>query len=119
VEFRHASWTTPETFAFLREARLAFCAVDTPRLPGLPPPVVAATAPLGYVRFHGRNRATWRTGTAATRYDYLYTEGELAEWLPRLRGLAAETQRAYVFFNNHVRGQAVSNAQMLAGLLHG
>lgn len=119
VEFRHASWITEETFAWLRELGIGFCAVDAPRLPDLPPPVAAVTAPVGYVRFHGRNAGTWRTGTATTRYDYLYTEDELRDWVPRIRAVAAGAERAYVFFNNHVRGQAVMNARMLAGLLRG
>jgi uncharacterized protein YecE (DUF72 family) len=119
VEFRHAGWITEETFAWLREHGIGFCAVDAPPLPDVPPPVVAVTAPVAYIRFHGRNTGTWRTGNATTRYDYLYTEDELRDWVPRVRAAAADSQRAYVFFNNHVRGQAVMNARMLADLLRG
>ena len=51
--------------------------------------VLAVTAPITYVRFHGRNAAKWwRHEHAHERYDYLYTEGELAEWVPKIRELA-------------------------------
>lgn len=118
VEFRHRSWTTAETFDFLRELGVAYCCVDEPRLPNLPPPVVRATASIAYVRFHGRNQKTWWThGEAWERYDYLYSEAELREWVPKIRSLAEATKKCYAFFNNHARGQAVTNAQMLLQLL--
>jgi uncharacterized protein YecE (DUF72 family) len=118
VEFRHRSWTTEETFDLLRELGAGYCCVDEPRLPNLPPPVVRATAPIAYVRFHGRNRQKWWTHAEAwERYDYLYSEAELQEWLPRIRALAGTAETCYAFFNNHARGQAVTNAQMLVQLL--
>ena len=118
VEFRHRSWTTEETFALLREQGAAYCCVDEPRLPNLPPPVVRATAPIAYVRFHGRNRQKWWTHAEAwERYDYLYSEAELREWVPKIQALAGAAETCYAFFNNHAHGQAVTNAQMLARLL--
>jgi uncharacterized protein YecE (DUF72 family) len=118
VEFRHESWITEETFELLRAVGLAYCCVDAPRLPGLPPPAARATAPVAYVRFHGRNAESWRRPVGRhARYDYLYTEDELRGWLPKLRALAAGTDRCYAFFNNHVRGQAITNARMLAQLV--
>ncbi len=118
VEFRHRSWTSEETFDLLRNLGVAYCCVDEPRLPNLPLPVVRATAPIAYIRFHGRNRQKWWTHAEAwERYDYLYSDGELLEWVPKIRSLAEATQKCYAFFNNHARGQAVTNAQMLIGLL--
>ena len=118
VEFRHRSWTTDETFALLRELGAAYCCVDEPPLANLPPPVVRVTAPLAYVRFHGRNRQKWWShAEASERYDYLYSETELREWIPGLRKLAEASRKCYAFFNNHARGQAVANAQTLIRLL--
>jgi uncharacterized protein YecE (DUF72 family) len=39
---------------------------------------------------HGRNAETWnvRGGSAAERFDYLYSKEELAEWAPRLKELS-------------------------------
>jgi uncharacterized protein YecE (DUF72 family) len=59
VEFRHDSWLTPELEPALRERKIGYCAVDEPALPGLLPPVTMVTAEDAYVRFHGRNTATW------------------------------------------------------------
>ena len=61
------------------------------------------TSSIAYVRFHGRNLETWnkRGGSAAERFDYLYSDEELAEWVPILRQLAGESQEAYAFFNNN------------------
>lgn len=118
LEFRHRSWLQDPVFDLLRREGLGFCCVDEPRLPGLLPPVAIATAPVGYVRFHGRNAAKWwHHEEAWERYDYLYSAAELGEWVPRIRTLAGSTRRSYVFFNNHAGGQAVTNAQMLTRLL--
>ena len=120
VEFRHESWITEEIFGLLSELGLAYCCVDEPRIPILPPPVARQTASVAYVRFHGRNRRNWwKAPDRHGRYDYLYSEAELQEWVPRLRALAQEADRCFAFFNNHVRGQAITNAQMLASLLAG
>jgi len=114
VEFRHRSWINEETMAFLRQVGAGYCAVDEPRLPGLPPPMAEVTAPVGYVRFHGRNKEKWwHHEKAEERYDYRYTQDELEEWIPKIRKLADHALRVYVFFNNHVRGQAPANAREL------
>jgi uncharacterized protein YecE (DUF72 family) len=118
VEFRHRSWITDETFELLRSLEVAYCCVDAPRLRDLPSPEARATTRIAYVRFHGRNAAGWRRPVGRhARYDYQYPEDELREWVPKLGALAAATDRCYAFFNNHVRGQAITNARMLAGLM--
>lgn len=114
VEFRNADWVQDQTFAWLRRQGLGFCCVDGPRLKGLMPDVAVATSELGYVRFHGRNAEKWwQHEEAWERYDYLYSEAELAEWVPKIQTLAAQTADVYVFFNNHYRAQAVRNAQQM------
>ena len=81
-----------EVLRWLEERRMSYVTVDAPRLDAanVPRTVVAATTPLAYVRFHGRNAATWNTrgGGAAQRFDYLYGEDELREWVEPLRELA-------------------------------
>jgi uncharacterized protein YecE (DUF72 family) len=119
VEFRNSGWVSEETFALLRELECGFCCVDEPRLKGLMPRIVKATSPIGYVRFHGRNAAKWwQHEQAYERYDYLYSEEELAEWVPAVQELAEETEKTYLFFNNHYEGKAGQNAQMMAQLLN-
>ncbi len=118
VEFRNGAWVREEVFGMLREQGLGFCCVDQPRLKGLLPPVAVATSRIGYVRFHGRNAARWwEHEEAHERYDYLYTEAELAEWVPKIKALEKETERVFVFTNNHYEAKAVTNARMLEKML--
>lgn len=119
AEFRHREWVEDEsTFGLLASLGVGYVCVDEPRFKGLVPPVVRATSALGYVRFHGRNyQSWWRPRHRDERYDYLYSEAELREWLPRLRALQDGTGLVLAVLNNHRRGQAVLNAQMLIDLL--
>jgi uncharacterized protein YecE (DUF72 family) len=145
VEFRHASWLDEEhradTLRFLEEQGFTYVTVDAPKTGGrnVLPTVVAVTSPTAFVRFHGRNADTWnkRTGSAAERFDYLYSEDELREWVPQLKELAGQSQTVYAMFNNNGRStmpptapleakenekdgyvaQAPTNAQMLKRLL--
>jgi uncharacterized protein YecE (DUF72 family) len=118
VEFRNAQWLTSETFALLQENHLGFCCVDEPRLQGLIPPVAEVTAETAYVRFHGRNAAKWwQHEEAWERYDYTYSDEELLEWVPKIKALAAQAERTFVFANNHWQSQAVGTARQLRMLL--
>jgi uncharacterized protein YecE (DUF72 family) len=119
VEFRHRGWVDDErTFDFLRDQQMAYCCVDEPRLQDLVPPVTAVTAPLAYVRFHGRNAEKWyRSEHAWERYNYLYSEAELREWVAPVHQLAQQAEEVLVFFNNHYSGNAAQNALEFAELL--
>lgn len=118
VEFRHDSWVTEETFEFLRQHRLSYCCVDQPRLRGLLPPVAVATAPVAYVRFHGRNAVKWwHHDEAWERYDYTYSRDELGEWVPRIETLAKDSDLVLIYMNNHWQGQAVDSARQMRELL--
>ena len=82
--------------------------VDAPRseAKNLIPTVVALTTPTAYVRFHGRNAKTWnvRGGSAADRFDYLYPEEELEEWVDLTRRVSAEAEQAYALMNTNAYG---------------
>ncbi|RMG60852.1 MAG: DUF72 domain-containing protein [Calditrichaeota bacterium] len=117
VEFRNWTWNRQEVFQFLRENNLGYVNVDQPRLRGLLPPQSVLTTDAGYVRFHGRNKQEWWQGTNETRYNYLYTEEELKEWLGRIATLLKQSKRTHIFFNNHPQGKAVKNALQLKALL--
>ncbi|MBI2091162.1 MAG: DUF72 domain-containing protein [Deltaproteobacteria bacterium] len=72
-----------------------------------------------YFRLHGRNREKWWSHAGAwERYDYLYSQREIASIAQKLKSMArAQGERpgkSFVFFNNHARGQAVVNAIMLS-----
>jgi uncharacterized protein YecE (DUF72 family) len=125
VEFRHRDWfaeeARSEVLSFLEERRMSYVTVDAPRLDGrnVPETVVAVTGPVAYVRFHGRNAATWnrRGGGAAERFDYTYAAGELAEWVQPLRELSGAAEQAYAFFNNNNQTNGVAQAPAGAALL--
>ena len=135
VEFRHRSWLDDEhraeTLSFLEQHGMTNVIVDAPRseAKNLVPTVVALTSPVAYVRMHGRNAKTWnvRGGSAADRFDYLYGEDELREWVDPLRELAGKAEEAYVLFNTNARSpsprgegeiaQGAENAYRLARVL--
>jgi uncharacterized protein YecE (DUF72 family) len=118
VEFRHRDWQRPETLRRLRAAGLGWCNVDEPAQSSLMRPDAQSTSHTGYVRFHGRNAATWwQHEKPADRYSYLYSAEELAEWLPRIDRIADATDETFVFFNNHANGQATINARQMAQML--
>jgi uncharacterized protein YecE (DUF72 family) len=118
VEFRHRDWQRPETVRRLRALGLGWCNVDEPAQSSLLRPDAQMTSRVGYVRFHGRNAATWwNHEKPADRYSYLYSESELEEWLPRIEHIADGTDETFVFFNNHANGQAAVNARQMSALL--
>ncbi len=117
VEFRNAQWYNNRTLDGLRSFKVAFVSLDLPQVQGNPPLMDVSTAPLAYIRLHGRNQETWWGSDAAARYDYLYSEQELLAIAERVRGLAMGARTVVVYFNNHRRGQAVKNAQRLRLLL--
>ena len=117
VEFRKRDWQKQSVEAGLRERGVALVSVDEPDLPGLPAAADTATADLAYIRFHGRNAANWWTGDNASRYDYLYSLDELAQWTERVKAILARARLLLIFFNNHRRGQAVTNARQFGELL--
>jgi uncharacterized protein YecE (DUF72 family) len=118
AEFRNDSWANDEAFGRLKEMKVGFCNVDEPGLKGLMPATAASTSDVGYFRFHGRNaKKWWRHEKAAERYDYLYEQKELEDWVPRIKEVAAKAKKTYVFMNNHPLGQAVTNAEMMMDLL--
>jgi uncharacterized protein YecE (DUF72 family) len=125
VEFRHSSWVDgpqrERTMRFLADRFLTYVSVDEPQIPGahVMPPISAATSPLGYVRFHGRNAGMWNahTASAADRFDYLYSPHELESWNAPIHELAENTERTWVMFNNCRYDYAPRNAREMAEIL--
>ncbi|MDM7999021.1 MAG: DUF72 domain-containing protein [Dehalococcoidia bacterium] len=124
VEFRHNSWVNDKnrdrTLTFLRENDVPFVCVDEPQgFKSSVPPLAEATSDIALVRFHGRNRDTWEKPgiTTAERFNYLYTEDELREWVPRIKTLAGNTRQCHVLFNNCHEDKAVRNARQIRLML--
>jgi uncharacterized protein YecE (DUF72 family) len=120
-EFRNASWfdgdNAEETLEFLRRHELPLVCVDMPQgHRSSVPPLLAATADLAVVRFHGHSDK-WTSKDIHEKFGYEYSRSELQEWAPRLRGLADEAETTQVFMNNCYSDYAQRNAATLIELL--
>ena len=99
VEFRSPLWLGKDdvdrTLGWLADHDLGLVVVDAPKVSKLPK-VVAATADIAVVRFHGRADDTWkaRTASAAERFKYLYNKRQLSPWVQHVEELAAEAARS-------------------------
>jgi len=125
VEFRNAMWMAEErdrdrTLKFLADNEIPYVCVDEPQgFKSSVPPVTAVTAPTALLRMHGHNNEMWnmRGKTAAERFDYLYSEDELREWVPRVRDLAGDAREVHVLMNNCHRDYSVRNARQIGEML--
>lgn len=116
IEFRNQAWLKEQTFQFLEKKGIGFCVVDEPKLSQLMPYDPRATSEIGYFRFHGRN-PNWFNVPIKVRYDYLYREEELKEFVPGIRDISQKTAKTLIFFNNCYSGSAAKNAAQMAQLL--
>jgi uncharacterized protein YecE (DUF72 family) len=129
VEFRQRSWFDGEraiasTLAFERELGVVHTVVDGPQgFASSVPAVWEATHPkYALLRLHGRNADTWNVKGArdsSERFNYDYSEAELAALAQQVQRLAARAAVTHVVFNNNMEDQGQRNAAALARLLHG
>lgn len=122
IEFRNSTWMSEEnqeeTLDFLRSYGLTYVCVDMPQgFTSSIPPVLAATADLAVLRFHGHNDDGWNSGDIYKRFGYLYSEDEMREWAPRVSGLGESATETHVLLNNCYRNYAQVNARQLADLV--
>jgi uncharacterized protein YecE (DUF72 family) len=102
IEFRNSSWMCEEAYELLKEFKIAYTIVDEPLLSS----EIHITSDFAYLRWHGRGSKPW--------YNYRYSLNELEPWIPKLKTVLENSERAYGFFNNHYRGYAPANClQML------
>jgi uncharacterized protein YecE (DUF72 family) len=80
---------------------------------------VSAPASFGPLFAADRPAAPGPTGTSSDRYDYMYSEAELQEWVKKIRELSAKVKKTFVFFNNCHVGQAATGAKLMRKLLEG
>ena len=117
VEFRHSSWICQDTFDLLKALNIGYVSVDEPQLEKMIEPIAVSTNGIGYVRFHGRNAKDWYGSSGSDRYNYLYNEAELQDWVKKVNSLKRTATRIYLFFNNCYHGRAVLNAKQIMELL--
>ncbi len=122
LEVRHSSWESPEFYRTLSERRVSLVNIDQPLFDhSIGPGAVVTNPAFSYVRFHGRNKKDWfRAGAGRDdRYNYLYAQDELTDWIDRIRSLGDKSAKVFVVTNNHYRGQAVANALQIRNLITG
>lgn len=122
IELRNKTWfegdNQRETLSFLEDNELPYVCVDMPQgHTSSVPPVLAATADLSVVRFHGHSDK-WTSKNIYDRFGYRYSREELAEWAPRLLDLASQTKQTHVLMNNCYSDYAQTNAEDLLDLLN-
>jgi uncharacterized protein YecE (DUF72 family) len=110
IEFRNRNWAVGDqldsTIDFVREHRAIFVNVDAPasdHFTVMPSDVDEVTNPkAAYLRLHGRNAKAYITGkTVAARFDYDYSDKEIADVAERSKKLAQEARELHVIFNNN------------------
>jgi uncharacterized protein YecE (DUF72 family) len=73
------------------------------------------------VRLHGRRYDTWFTDDPEVapheRYNYLYSNEELAPWAARVQKVSKQAKTVFVITNNHYQGKGVVNALQLINIL--
>jgi len=126
VEFRNRSWFDGEhaqsTLAFERALGMAHVIVDGPQgFDNSVPALWEVTRPdLAMLRLHGRNAASWNTKrlTASSgRFNYDYSEEELAALVPKVLQTAEQVKRMHVVYNNNMEDQMQRNGRTMMRLL--
>jgi uncharacterized protein YecE (DUF72 family) len=120
VEVRHSSWDNPETISELALKNVSFCNIDQPLIGRSLEATEHVTAPVGYVRLHGRNYDQWfEAEKGEDRYNYLYSEAELAGWKDKIERIVHKAEVTYVIANNHFEAKSGVNALQLRHMLTG
>ena len=117
VEFRHDSWQRDTVYRGLADRGAGCCSCDMPDLKRLPAFMPVITGAIAYMRFHGRNTKNWYGTNSRDRYDYLYTDEEIAAYVPVLQDISSRVRTLQIFFNNHAKGSAAVNAKKLMVML--
>src|ERR1700694_1661945 len=120
VEVRDSSWNNADTLAPFTQKDVGFCNIDQPLLGRSLAPTEHVTAPIAYVRLHGRNYDQWfDSDNRNDRYNYLYNQQELSGWKERIEKIAEMAETTYVITNNHFESKAGVNALELKSMLSG
>ncbi len=120
VEVRHESWNNEGILRYFVEKGVSFCNIDQPALGHSIRPTEHVTSRFAYVRLHGRNYDQWfEHENPHDRYNYLYSEAELARWKTKIENIAKKAEVTFVVANNHFEGKAAVNSLQLRHMLSG
>ena len=128
IEFRHHTWFADRqaeaTLQFEREHGLVNTIVDEPQGFDSSVPMIweSTSDELALVRLHGRNAVTWQAkglAAASDRFNYDYSDSELADLAVSIVQLAQKVERVDVIFNNNYEDQGPRNARSLQKIIAG
>jgi uncharacterized protein YecE (DUF72 family) len=120
VEVRDSSWNNADTLAAFAQKNVGFCNIDQPVIGRSLAPTEHVTGSIGYIRLHGRNYEQWfDSDNRNDRYNYLYSEGELANWKDKIERVVQRALTTYVITNNHFESKAGVNALELKTMMTG
>ncbi|HSD62532.1 MAG TPA: DUF72 domain-containing protein [Ignavibacteriaceae bacterium] len=128
VEIRHSSWNNKNVYDLLRKLNITLCTIDQPQIGQAVQFEPVITNDIAYIRFHGRNTEAWMKSIKnfgkeqtyeeqSSRYQYLYTPGELVEIEQQIKMIQEKVKEVYVIMNNHPQAEGVANAFELIHLL--
>jgi uncharacterized protein YecE (DUF72 family) len=119
LEVRHKSWAEPAALGELESRNIAFCNIDQTRLGDTLEGTAYVTAPVAYMRLHGRSKKWFSAKDRDERYDYLYSPEQIEKIGEKVKQMSPKAERSFVVTNNHYKGQAAANAIELKKLLTG
>lgn len=121
IELRHRSWSdaAAETSALLNEHRASWVQIDEPKFESsIRQDLSAGDSSIYYLRLHGRNaKEWWDHAESEDRYNYFYSEDELAPIAAKARRARELKKKIYLFMNNHFSAQSIANATTLKKML--
>ena len=109
IELRNRNWLTDAhrdaTLQFFRSRQLTLVLVDAPQsehFTVMQTENQITNPKLAYLRLHGRNARAYISGrSVAERFNYDYSDEEIAEVAGRVRELADDNEDIHVAFNNN------------------
>jgi len=109
IELRNRNWLTEpnrdRTLEFFRDKNLPLVLVDAPEsehFTVMQMESIVTSARLAYLRLHGRNERGYIAGrSVAERFNYDYSDDEIAGIATRVSDLAEQTDEVHVAFNNN------------------
>ena len=117
VELRHSSWSDAlgDTLSLLNAYGAALVQIDEPKFRfSIAQNQLPNIQGIYYMRLHGRNAAQWwNHEKAEDRYNYLYSAGEVSEFVETISSAREIVKKAYLYTNNHFSAKSVANAAMI------
>jgi len=121
VEIRHKTWSDAigDTLALLNGFGAAWVQIDEPKFRfSIRQNFLPNVDGFYYMRLHGRNaKQWWRHDKSEDRYDYLYSPGELEEFVDTADAARRLVKKLYLYTNNHFSAKSVANAAMIKSRL--